>query len=50
VREDIDSEDLTVLESHALMKAQSKEYARNSQVQLLLKPLTEHLLNTLGKE
>jgi WD40 repeat protein/transcriptional regulator with XRE-family HTH domain len=50
VREDIDSEDLTVLESHALMKAQSREYARNSQVQLLLRPLTEHLLNTLGKE
>ncbi len=50
VREDIDSEDFTVLESHVLMKAQSKEYARNSQVQLILKPLTEHLLNTLGKE
>lgn len=35
--------------SHPLIKAQAKDYVRNSQIQLLLKPITEQLLANLGK-
>jgi WD40 repeat protein/transcriptional regulator with XRE-family HTH domain len=41
---------LQLLKSHALMKAQAKEYIRNMQVELILKPIVEHLQHTLGKE
>ncbi len=36
--------------SHALIKAQAKNYVRESQVRLILKPFVERLLNNLGDE
>ena len=36
--------------SHALIKAQTREYVRESQAQLILAPVAEQLLNTLGRE
>jgi transcriptional regulator with XRE-family HTH domain len=35
--------------SHALIKAQSKDYTRKRQISLLLAPLAQRLLSTLGK-
>ncbi len=40
---------LALLESHALMKAQAKNYIRESQIRLLLLPVARHLLALLGK-
>lgn len=39
-----------LLNSHALLKAQAREYVRQSQVRLLLQPLAERLLAQLGQE
>src|SRR5262249_26319842 len=50
VSEEIDTESIKLLESHALIKAQAKDYIRNSQVRLILEPIANHLLTTLGKE
>jgi WD40 repeat protein/transcriptional regulator with XRE-family HTH domain len=36
--------------THALMKAQSHEYLRESQVRMLIKPVLSHLLMRLGSE
>ncbi len=38
------------LGTHALMKGQAKDYVRNSQLRIILQPLTERLLKTLGKD
>jgi WD40 repeat protein/transcriptional regulator with XRE-family HTH domain len=47
---EIDSEEIKLLISHALMKAQAKDYVRDSQILLILRPVAQQLLNTLGKE
>ncbi|HRV92418.1 MAG TPA: NB-ARC domain-containing protein [Anaerolineae bacterium] len=39
---------ISVLQSHALIKAQAKEYVRASQSRLILKPVAERLLADLG--
>ncbi len=39
-----------LLNSHALIKTQSKEYLRQSQIRLLLEPLAHRLLGTLGSQ
>jgi WD40 repeat protein/transcriptional regulator with XRE-family HTH domain len=39
-------EDIKLLASHALMKAQSKDYIRNSQIHLIITPLIQRLLAT----
>ncbi len=36
--------------NYALIKAQTKDYVRDSQVRLILSPVADQLLNTLGKE
>ena len=36
--------------NYALMKAQTKDYVRDSQVRLILGPVAEQLLDTVGKE
>lgn len=38
----------SLLESHALIKAQAKDYTRQSQMRLILDPITERLLARLG--
>ena len=38
-----------ILERHALVKAQAKDYIRNIQIRLLLRPLKERLLTAFGK-
>src|SRR6185312_9546144 len=47
---EIETETSTLLESHALIKAQAKDYVRNSQVRLILKPLAMRLFTLLGTE
>src|SRR5205823_4033275 len=49
VYEEITTEGLALFASHALIKAQTKDYVKESQVLLILKPLIEKLLTTLGK-
>ncbi len=41
---------IMLLESHALMKAQTKDYVRESQERLILAPTAQRLLTTFGKE
>jgi WD40 repeat protein len=40
---------ISVFQSHALIKAQAKEYVRASQSRLILKPVAERLLAALGQ-
>ncbi len=49
VYSEIISGDISVLQSHALIKAQAKEYVRASQNRLILKPVAERLLAALGQ-
>ncbi|MCB9078723.1 MAG: hypothetical protein H6631_14070 [Anaerolineaceae bacterium] len=48
VYREIISGDISILQSHALIKAQAKEYVRASQSRLILKPVAERLLADLG--
>ena len=50
VFEEIDTGTIEVQKSHALIKAQTKDYIRDSQVQLILTPIAERLLITFGKD
>lgn len=38
----------SLFESHALIKAQSKDYLRNAQIRLILKPVADRLINEWG--
>ncbi|MEM7124822.1 MAG: BTAD domain-containing putative transcriptional regulator [Chloroflexota bacterium] len=49
VSQEIISGDLNRLHRQALIKAQAKEYVRNSQVRLLLAPISERLMDTWGQ-
>jgi WD40 repeat protein len=49
VYKEIKAEDIGLFGSHALIKAQTKDYVRESQVRLILMPVTERLLTTFGK-
>src|SRR5579885_3638991 len=48
--EEINAEVMSLLDRHALIKAQTKDYVRNSQVSLILKPLADRLITSAGKE
>jgi len=50
VCEEIQTETLVLFERHALLKAQAKEYIRESQRHLILLPLLQRLLAIFGKE
>jgi WD40 repeat protein len=50
VYSEIDSGAIKLLGSHALIKAQAKDYVRGSQVRLILAPVAERLLRNLGEE
>ena len=47
---EITSETVGVLASHALLKVMAKDYVRESQIELIHKPIVRRLLTTLGKE
>ena len=46
VCEEIDSGEIKLLNKYALIKAQAKDYLRNAQIQLILKPVADRLLTT----
>ncbi len=48
--EEINTETIDLLISHSLMKAQTKDYIRNSQILCILIPLLERLIAVFGKE
>ncbi len=50
VCEELRTETLVLFERHALLKAQAKDYIRESQRRLILLPLVQKLLALLGKE
>ncbi|MEW5959909.1 MAG: NB-ARC domain-containing protein, partial [Chloroflexota bacterium] len=49
VCQEIETEALDLLERHALLKAQAKEYVRQSQARLILQPIGERLIARLGQ-
>ena len=50
VCEEISTGRIVLFQKHALMKAQVKEYIRQSQVRLILKPVAVKLLSTFSKQ
>ena len=48
VCQEIETGQIGLLGSFSLIKAQGKDYIRNSQIQLILKPITTKLLSSLG--
>src|SRR5205085_1157930 len=50
VFEEISQEKLKLFKSHALMKAQAKDYVRHGQDHFILTPLAHRLLSALRKE
>jgi WD40 repeat protein/transcriptional regulator with XRE-family HTH domain len=49
VYQEIIEETLIIFDDYPLIKAQSKDYVRNTQKRLILEPLADHLLVTFGK-
>jgi WD40 repeat protein/DNA-binding CsgD family transcriptional regulator len=41
-------DDIPIFNSHVLMEAKAKDYVRNTQIRLILKPILEQLLNKTG--
>ncbi len=50
VCEEIERGKLEIFNSHALIKATAKDYVREAQIRLILKPVADRLLGTLGSE
>jgi WD40 repeat protein len=50
VCQEICAGDIELFDSHALIKAQAKDYLRNAQIRLILQPIAEHLLSLLGNK
>lgn len=50
VYQEIMTQSLSILRSHTLIKAQAKDYVRESQIRLVLKPIAERLRAALGQE
>ena len=46
VCQEVTTNELALFKSHALLKAQAKDYVRDPQVRLILKPIAERLLST----
>ncbi len=46
--QEIQSREITLFNNLALIKSQAKDYVRNAQVRLILKPMAEQLLNLFG--
>jgi Tol biopolymer transport system component len=49
IYKEIDAETISLFDSHALIEAEAKNYIRESQVRLILIPLAQRLLSSLGK-
>jgi len=49
VYQEITSGPISIFQSHALIKTQAKEYVRQSQVRLILEPVTRRLVANLGQ-
>jgi hypothetical protein len=45
--EEIETIRITLLNSHALLKAQAKDYVIDTQIRLILKPIKDRLINSL---
>lgn len=50
IYEELTTEKISLFNSYALIKATSKDYVRNSQIQLILKPIADRLLTNYGKK
>ncbi len=50
VCEEIKTKELKLFNSHALILATAKDYVREAQIRLILKPVADSLLGTLGSE
>lgn len=50
IAEEIDTNTIRLFGSHALIKAQTKDYIKESQIRLILGPVAEKLLTAFGKE
>ncbi|GHO96355.1 hypothetical protein KSF_064030 [Reticulibacter mediterranei] len=50
IYDEINKEQIELLASHALIKAQTDDYIRMNQIHFVLEPLAKRLQNTLGKE
>ena len=50
IHQEIYTCEIALLNSHALIKAQAKDYIRNTQINLILKPIIERLKVTLGSD
>jgi WD40 repeat protein len=50
VCQEILTQQLSLLNSHALLKAQGKEYVKDTQISQILKPIVDHLLTTLESQ
>lgn len=48
--EEIETQELTLFISHALIKAQGKDYIRESQISQIINPILDHLLVSLGSK
>lgn len=45
ISEEICNEEIQILNQYALIKAQTKDYLRNAQIEFILKPIADNLLN-----
>jgi WD40 repeat protein/transcriptional regulator with XRE-family HTH domain len=50
IDEELETETMHLFMKHALIKAEAKDYVRESQVRLILEPIARRLLVTIGKE
>ena len=50
ISEEIETQTIGLFGSHALMKAQAKDYVRESQIRLILVPVAGRLLSNVGKD
>jgi WD40 repeat protein/transcriptional regulator with XRE-family HTH domain len=50
VCQEVTTQSLSILRSHALIKAQARDYVRESQTRLILKPVAETLRSDLGQK
>jgi WD40 repeat protein len=50
VQDEVTTGEIALLSSHALIKAQAKDYIREAQIRLILKPVVKYLLDYLGQQ
>lgn len=50
IRQEISTESITLFQSHALIRAQSKDYVREHQIRFILEPVANGLITAFGME